>query len=59
MQFAIESGVAFGFQQATAAGPLYDEPMWGVAFEVHQALCDLCGSEFRVLLVEFFNDDLR
>ena len=31
---AVESGVASGFQLASAAGPLCDEPMWGVAFEV-------------------------
>ena len=27
-----------GFQMATAAGPLCDEPMWGVAFEVEARL---------------------
>ena len=31
---SIQSGLASGFQLATAAGPLCDEPMWGVAFEV-------------------------
>ena len=31
---SIQSGLATGFQLATAAGPLCDEPMWGVAFEV-------------------------
>lgn len=31
---SVESGVVAGFQLATAAGPLCDEPMWGVAFEV-------------------------
>lgn len=31
---AVESGLLAGFQLATAAGPLCDEPMWGVAFEV-------------------------
>lgn len=34
MLHAVESGVASGFQLAAAAGPLCDEPMWGVAFEV-------------------------
>ena len=31
---SIQSGLASGFQLASAAGPLCDEPMWGVAFEV-------------------------
>jgi ribosome assembly protein 1 len=31
---SIESGLVSAFQMATAAGPLCDEPMWGVAFEV-------------------------
>ncbi len=31
---SIQSGLASGFQLATAAGPLCDEPMWGIAFEV-------------------------
>ena len=31
---SIQSGLATGFQLATAAGPLCDEPMWGIAFEV-------------------------
>jgi len=30
----LESGVVAGFQLATAAGPLCEEPLWGVAFEV-------------------------
>ena len=30
---SIQSGLASGFQLATAAGPLCDEPLWGVAFE--------------------------
>ncbi|GAB4820198.1 hypothetical protein N2152v2_007244 [Parachlorella kessleri] len=34
----VESGVVAGFQMATAAGPLCDEPMWGVAFEVEARL---------------------
>lgn len=41
MGAAVEAGVAAGFQLATAAGPLCDEPMWGVAFEVHAA-CRIC-----------------
>lgn len=40
MLHAVESGVASGFQLAAAAGPLCDEPMWGVAFEVQ-----LCNAE--------------
>lgn len=31
---SIQSGLATGFQLAAAAGPLCDEPMWGIAFEV-------------------------
>ena len=34
LRYSIESGVAAGFQLAAAAGPLCDEPLWGVAFEV-------------------------
>lgn len=30
---SIQSGLASGFQLATAAGPLCDEPLWGVAYE--------------------------
>lgn len=40
---AVEAGVSTGFQLATAAGPLCDEPMWGVAFEVRPADAPLCG----------------
>lgn len=35
---SIEAGIVAGFQLATAAGPLCDEPMWGVAFEVAACL---------------------
>ena len=34
LQGSIESGVVSGFQLATANGPLCDEPMWGLVFEV-------------------------
>lgn len=34
LQASVESGIAAGFQIATANGPLCAEPMWGVAFEV-------------------------
>lgn len=30
----VEAGVSAGFQLAAAAGPLCDEPLWGVAIEV-------------------------
>ena len=30
----IESGIITGFQLATAAGPLCEEPMWGVVFSI-------------------------
>jgi translation elongation factor EF-G len=33
---SIQSGLATGFQLASAAGPLCDEPLWGIAFEVGQ-----------------------
>ncbi|KAK9794308.1 hypothetical protein WJX73_002877 [Symbiochloris irregularis] len=33
-QHSIESGVVAGFQLAASAGPLCDEPLWGVAFQV-------------------------
>ncbi|KAF5828041.1 hypothetical protein DUNSADRAFT_18295 [Dunaliella salina] len=35
---AVESGVVAGFQWATSAGPLCEEPMWGVAFELDARL---------------------
>lgn len=34
LKHSVESGVMHGFQLASAAGPLCDEPLWGVAFEV-------------------------
>lgn len=34
LRHSVQSGITAGFQLATAAGPLCDEPMWGVAFEV-------------------------
>ena len=34
VQSSVESGISAGFQLATSAGPLCDEPMWGVVFEV-------------------------
>jgi hypothetical protein len=38
LQYSVESGVAAGFQLASAAGPLCDEPLWGVAFQVEARL---------------------
>ncbi len=35
---SIESGVASGFELATAAGPLCDEPMWGLSFQIEARL---------------------
>ncbi|KAG2498450.1 hypothetical protein HYH03_003706 [Edaphochlamys debaryana] len=35
---AVESGVLAGFQIATASGPLCEEPLWGVAFELEVRL---------------------
>ena len=37
VRHAVSAGVAAGFQMAAAAGPLCDEPLWGVAFEVWNA----------------------
>jgi hypothetical protein len=36
LQHSVEAGVAAGFQLAAAAGPLCDEPLWGVAFEARR-----------------------
>ena len=38
IKHSVESGIMHGFQLATAAGPLCDEPMWGIAFEVEARL---------------------
>ncbi|GLC55413.1 hypothetical protein PLESTB_000984700 [Pleodorina starrii] len=35
---SVESGVVAGFQIATASGPLCEEPLWGVAFELEVRL---------------------
>ena len=34
LRHSVEAGVMAGFQMASAAGPLCDEPLWGVTFEV-------------------------
>lgn len=39
LRHSVESGVMHGFQLASAAGPLCDEPMWGIAFEVGTVVC--------------------
>jgi ribosome assembly protein 1 len=38
LRYSIEAGVASGFQLASAAGPLCDEPLWGVAVAVEARL---------------------
>ena len=38
LQHSVESGIMHGYQLATSAGPLCDEPMWGMAFEVEVRL---------------------
>ena len=38
IKYSVESGIMHGYQLATAAGPLCDEPMWGIAFEVEARL---------------------
>ncbi len=43
LRSSLESGVAAGFQLASAAGPLCDEPMWGLAFEIEARLNVQCG----------------
>lgn len=45
LQASIESGVSAGFQIASAAGPLCDEPLWGVAYEVRSGIRLKCLSE--------------
>jgi ribosome assembly protein 1 len=37
---SVQSGISAGFQLATAAGPLCDEPMWGVAFQVEARISE-------------------
>jgi len=51
---SIQSGLATGFQLATAAGPLCDEPMWGIAFEVRQTLLHCVFLPERVNLYGLF-----
>ncbi|XP_031268294.1 elongation factor-like GTPase 1 [Pistacia vera] len=40
---SLESSIVSGFQLATAAGPLCDEPMWGLAFVVEAFISPLAG----------------
>ncbi|KAK9280097.1 hypothetical protein L1049_013782 [Liquidambar formosana] len=40
---SLESSVGSGFQLATAAGPLCDEPMWGLAFVVEAYISPLAA----------------
>jgi len=35
LRYSVEAGVTAGFQIASGAGPLCEEPLWGVAFEVY------------------------
>ena len=44
LKHSVESGVVHGFQLASAAGPLCDEPMWGIAFEVYIGQENSCDS---------------
>ncbi|KAF9587775.1 hypothetical protein IFM89_005507 [Coptis chinensis] len=41
---SLQNSVVSGFQLATAAGPLCDEPMWGLAFLVEAYVSPLGGS---------------
>ncbi len=36
MRHSVEAGVMAGFQMASGAGPLCEEPLWGIVFEVSQ-----------------------
>lgn len=38
LQTSVQSGIAAGFQIASANGPLCDEPLWGIAFEASPAV---------------------
>ncbi|VFR03558.1 unnamed protein product [Cuscuta campestris] len=40
---SLESSVMSGFQLATAAGPLCEEPMWGLAFSIEASIHPLNG----------------
>uniref|UniRef100_A0A5B7AYZ0 Elongation factor-like 1 n=1 Tax=Davidia involucrata TaxID=16924 RepID=A0A5B7AYZ0_DAVIN len=40
---SLKNSVVSGFQLATAAGPLCDEPMWGLAFAVEAYISPLVG----------------
>jgi ribosome assembly protein 1 len=37
-QQSVEAGVAAGFQMAASAGPLCQDPLWGIAFELEVAI---------------------
>lgn len=41
---SLENSVLSGFQLATSAGPLCDEPMWGLAFLVEASISSLSGN---------------
>ncbi|XP_038897573.1 elongation factor-like GTPase 1 [Benincasa hispida] len=41
---SLENSVLSGFQLATSAGPLCDEPMWGLAFIVEASISSLSGN---------------
>ncbi|KAJ7960507.1 Elongation factor-like [Quillaja saponaria] len=41
----LESSIVSGFEMATAAGPLCDEPMWGLAFVIEAYLSPLVGHD--------------
>lgn len=42
---SLESSVISGFQLATAAGPLCEEPMWGLAFVIEARISPLEGQQ--------------
>ncbi|PNW73585.1 hypothetical protein CHLRE_13g564950v5 [Chlamydomonas reinhardtii] len=45
MVSSVESGVVAGFQLATSSGPLCEEPLWGVAFELEVRLQQPASSQ--------------
>ena len=50
LQYGVEAGVLSGFQLATAAGPLCDEPMWAIAFEVSIKLLAVLSKQSTIVL---------
>ncbi|KAH9287433.1 hypothetical protein KI387_031550 [Taxus chinensis] len=58
---SLQSSVSSGFQLATAAGPLCDEPMWGLAFlvEAYMSPGRSMSSNYSNLFVENVKNDVQ